>query len=50
MGWWKGWAARTAAGQARLARSARSDGRDEEQMAVENEERGATAEMGKEEK
>ena len=42
--------ARSAAGQARLARSARSDGRDEEQMAVENEERGATAEMGKEEK
>ena len=42
--------ARTAAGQARLVISARYDGRDEEQMVVECEKRGATAEMGKEEK
>ena len=42
--------ARTAAGHARSAISARYDGRDEEQMVVECEKRGATAEMGKEEK
>ena len=42
--------ARTAAGHARSAISARYDGRDEEQMVVECEQRGATAEMGKEEK
>ena len=57
MGRWKGWAVRTATGHMRtvarhaiLARSERFDGRDEEQMAVESEERGATVEMGKEEK
>ena len=42
--------ARTATGQARSVISARYDGRDEEQMVVECEKRGATAEMGKEEK
>ena len=42
--------ARIAAGQARSAISARYDGRDEEQMVVECEKRGATVEMGKEEK
>ena len=41
---------RTATRHARLARSMRFDARDEEQMVVESEERGATAEMGKEEK
>ena len=42
--------ARMAAGQARSARSVRFVGRDEEEMAVESEERGATVEMGKEER
>ena len=42
--------ARTTARQARSVISARYDGRDKEQMVVESEKRGATAEMGKEEK
>ena len=42
--------ARSAAGQARSARSVRFVGRGEEEMAVESEERGATVEMGKEER
>ena len=57
----KGWVVRTAVGQARTmtgharlaagqARSVRFVRRDEEEMAVESEERGATIEMGKEEK
>ena len=64
MGRWKGWVVRTAAGQARMAtrharmaagqarsaRSVRFVGRDEEEMAVGSDERGATVEMGKEER
>ena len=42
--------ARSAAGQARSARSVRFVGRDEEEMAVGSEERGAIIEMGKEER
>ena len=64
MGRRKGWVVRTAAGQARTAtrharmaarqarsaRSVRFVGRNEEEMVVGSEERGATVEMGKEEK